>query len=86
MRDTRSDFPILKRQVEGKPIIYFDSAATSLTPQPVIDAVTGFYTHHTANVHRAMHLLAEEATQLFEGARQSLARFFNTEEDEMVFV
>jgi len=86
MRNTREDFPILKRQVDGEPIIYFDSAATSLTPQPVIDAVTGFYTHHTANVHRAMHLLAEEATELFEGARQSLARFFNAEQDEVVFV
>lgn len=86
MRSTREDFPILNRQIEGEPIIYFDSAATSLTPQPVIDAVTRFYTHHTANVHRAMHLLAEEATELFEGTRQSLARFFNAEEDEIVFV
>lgn len=86
MRDPRDDFPILKRRVDGRPIVYLDSAATSLRPQPVIDAVTRFYTHHTANVHRAMHLLAEEATDLFEGTRRSLARFMNAEEDEIVFV
>ncbi len=86
MRQTRDDFPILERQVDGKPIVYLDSAATSLKPQPVIDAVTGFYTHHTANVHRAMHVFAEEATELFEDARRSLARFLNAEEDEIVFV
>lgn len=86
MRHTRDDFPILKRQIDDKPIVYLDSAATSLKPQPVIDAVTRFYTHHTANVHRAMHVFAEEATELFEDARRSLARFLNAEEDEVVFV
>lgn len=85
MRNTRDDFPILNRLVDGKPIVYLDSAATSLKPKPVIDAVTAFYTHHTANVHRAMHLLSEEATDLFEDARRSLARFINAEEDEIIF-
>ncbi len=86
MRDVRQDFPILSREIDGRPLIYLDSAATSLKPQAVIDAVTGFYTHHTSNVHRAMHLLAEEATELFEGTRQSLARFLNADDDEIIFV
>jgi len=85
MRETRTDFPILNRRVHGQPIVYLDSAATSLRPQAVIDAVTRFYTHHTANVHRAVHLLAEEATELFDNARGSLARFLNAEEDQIVF-
>lgn len=85
MRDVRGDFPLLQRQVNDRPIIYLDSAATSLKPQSVIDAVAGFYTHHTANVHRAVHALAEEATDLFEGARLGLARMLNAEDHEIVF-
>src|SRR5262245_47945360 len=86
MRDVRGDFPILSRQVDGHPLIYLDSAATSLKPRAVIDAVCRFYTHHTSNVHRAVHLLGEEATEAFEGARASLARFLGAADDEMVFV
>ncbi|MBI1338224.1 MAG: SufS family cysteine desulfurase [Phycisphaera sp.] len=85
MRDTRDDFPLLKRRIDGHRLVYLDSAATSLKPQAVIDAVTRFYTHHTANVHRAVHTLAEEATELYEDARRSLARFIHAHENEIVF-
>lgn len=85
MLDVRKDFPLLDRSIEGQRIIYLDSAATSLRPRPVIEAVTRFYTHHTANVHRAVHKLSEEATDQFETARLSLARLINAGEHELVF-
>ena len=85
MRDVRADFPILERKIEGDRIVYLDSAATSLKPQPVIDAVTRFYTEHTSNVHRAIHRLGEEATEGFEGARRRLARLLGAEQEEIVF-
>jgi cysteine desulfurase/selenocysteine lyase len=71
----RADFPILRRVVEGKPLVYLDSAATSQKPQQVIDAVSDFYANHNANVHRGLYQLAEEATELYEGARTKLASF-----------
>ena len=85
MRDVRGDFPLLNRQVGGRRIVYLDSAATSLKPQVVIDAVTAFYTQMTANVRRATHILAEEASEAFEGARSTLARFLGADADEIVF-
>jgi cysteine desulfurase/selenocysteine lyase len=72
----RADFPILSREVNGKPIVYLDSAATSHKPQQVIDTVSEFYSRHNANAHRGIHTLGEEATELFEGARATLASFF----------
>src|SRR3954470_17227164 len=71
----RGDFPILNRQVHGKPLIYLDSAATSQKPQAVIDAITRFYAEHNANIHRGIHALAEEATVQYERTRQHVARF-----------
>jgi cysteine desulfurase/selenocysteine lyase len=71
----RADFPILQRVVNGKPLVYLDSAATSQKPQVVIDAVRDFYEHHNANAHRGIHTLGEEATERFEGARATIARF-----------
>jgi cysteine desulfurase/selenocysteine lyase len=71
----RAEFPILRREVNGKPLIYFDNANTSQKPQAVIDAVSEFYSTHNANVARAVHTLSEEATTLFEGARASIAGF-----------
>ena len=71
----RRDFPILERQVHGKPLVYLDSAATSQKPRAVIDALTRFYTEHNANIHRGIHCLAEEATVQFERTRQHTARF-----------
>ena len=81
----RDDFPILSREVRGQPCIYLDSAATSLKPRAVIDAVTGFYTTHTANVHRSVHLFSEEATEAFESTRELLAQFLNCDRRELAF-
>jgi cysteine desulfurase / selenocysteine lyase len=74
-RDVRADFPLLARQVHGKPLIYFDNANTAQKPQAVIEAVDRFYRCSNANVARAVHALGEEATSLYEGARDRLARF-----------
>jgi cysteine desulfurase / selenocysteine lyase len=71
----RKDFPILERTVEGKPLVYLDSAATSQKPNQVIDAEADFYRQHNANAHRGIYLLAEETTELYEQARVRLARF-----------
>jgi len=85
MRDVREDFPILQRRIGDRPVVYLDSAATSLKPQGVIDAVSGFYTQSTANIHRAIHRFAEEATEQFEDSRRVLARMLNAEAHEIVF-
>jgi cysteine desulfurase/selenocysteine lyase len=82
----RADFPLLKRRIEGRPVIYLDSAATALRPQKVIDEVLRFYTECTANVHRAVHRLSEEATEGFEEARDEVARFIGAEAREIAFV
>jgi cysteine desulfurase / selenocysteine lyase len=83
----RKDFPILDRTVRGgRPLIYLDSANTSQKPRQVIDAMTEFYERHNANIHRANHELAEEATEAYEGARIKVARFIGTaDEAEVVF-
>jgi cysteine desulfurase/selenocysteine lyase len=72
----RRDFPILERTINGKPLVYLDSAATSQKPNQVIDAEADFYRNHNANAHRGIYQLGEEATEAFEGARATLARFF----------
>jgi cysteine desulfurase/selenocysteine lyase len=71
----RKDFPILERSVHGKPLVYLDSAATSQKPRQVIEALTDYYEHHNANIHRGVYALAEEATAMYEDARARLARF-----------
>ncbi len=80
----RADFPILDRQVHGKPLVYLDSANTGQKPDCVIAAVDDFYRRHNANVSRAVHALGSEATAAYEGARGKLARFFNVATDELV--
>ena len=80
----RADFPILDRQVHGKPLVYLDSANTGQKPDCVIAAVDEFYRRHNANVSRAVHALGSEATAAYEGARGKLARFFNVAADELV--
>jgi cysteine desulfurase/selenocysteine lyase len=80
----RGDFPVLRRQVHGKPLVYLDSANTSQKPQPVIDAVDDFYRAHNANVSRAVHTLGSEATEAYEGARKRIAAFLNIRADELV--
>ncbi|HEX7384681.1 MAG TPA: cysteine desulfurase [Burkholderiaceae bacterium] len=80
----RADFPVLTRQVHGKPLVYLDSANTSQKPQAVIRAVDDFYREHNANVSRAVHALGSEATEAYEGARGKLAAFLNVPADELV--
>ncbi|MDQ1624659.1 MAG: cysteine desulfurase / selenocysteine lyase, partial [Actinomycetota bacterium] len=83
----RKDFPILDRVVHGdKPLVYLDNAATSHKPTQVLDALHDYYTVHNANVHRGIHVLAEEATALYEGARDKVATFINAaDRGEVVF-
>lgn len=80
----RADFPLLTRQVHGKPLVYLDSANTGQKPAAVIDAVDNFYRRHNANVSRAVHALGSEATEAYEGARLKLAGFLNVRSDELV--
>ncbi len=83
----RADFPILRQEVRGRPLVYLDSAATGQKPQSVIDAETRFYTHDNANVHRGVHFLSERATEAFETARETVRRFLNARsEREVIFV
>lgn len=80
----RKDFPILTRKVRGKPLIYLDNAATTQKPQCVIEALVAYYTQHNANIHRGIHALAEEATQMYEATRTKVARFINAPSPEEV--
>lgn len=80
----RADFPLLTRQVNGKPLTYLDSANTGQKPASVIQTVDDFYRQHNANVSRAVHTLGTEATEAYEGARKTLARFLNVRPDELV--
>ncbi|MCA3749061.1 MAG: aminotransferase class V-fold PLP-dependent enzyme, partial [Rubrobacter sp.] len=75
VRKVRRDFPILGREVNGRPLVYLDNAATSQKPRQVLRALTGYYERHNANIHRGVHRLAEEATGLYEEAREKVARF-----------
>ena len=80
----RADFPLLARQVHGKPLVYFDSANTGQKPATVIETVDDFYRRHNANVSRAVHALGSEATESYEAARGKLARHLNVHRDELV--
>jgi cysteine desulfurase/selenocysteine lyase len=83
----RGDFPILARQVHGKPLAYLDNAATAQKPRAVIEAVSDFYAGANANVHRGVHALSVRATELYEGAREKVRAFINAgEAAEIVFV
>ena len=73
----REDFPILKREVNGKPLVYLDNAATSQTPQQVIDVIVDYYSNYNANIHRGVHALSQEATDKYEQARQKIQKHFN---------
>ena len=82
----RQDFPILGEEVHGRPLIYFDNAATTQKPRAVLDALQHYYEHDNANVHRGLHELSSRATEAYEGARQSVARYLNAASaDEIVF-
>jgi len=82
----RADFPILSRQVNGKPLVYLDNGASAQKPQVVIDAITQAYAHEYSNVHRGLHYLSNLATEKYEGVRGTIARFLGVkDEDEVVF-
>ncbi|OAZ99579.1 aminotransferase class V-fold PLP-dependent enzyme [Halomonas sp. G11] len=80
----RREFPVLSREVNGKPLIYLDNAATSQTPQPVIDVFSDYYSRYNANIHRGLHTLADEATAAFEGTRQRVKGFLNAEDARQI--
>lgn len=87
VQKVRADFPILRQEVRGRPLVYLDSAATSQKPQAVIDAIVRFYQHDNANVHRGVHVLSERATEAYEGARETVRRFINARDaKEIIFV
>mgnify|MGYP003147621648 FL=1 len=73
----RKDFPILNRKVNGYPLVYLDNAATSQTPQKVMDAIVDYYSRYNANIHRGVHTLSQEATDIYEQARQKIQKHFN---------
>ena len=76
-KKVRADFPILSREVNGQPLVYFDNAATSQTPQQVIDVIVDYYSRYNANIHRGVHRLSQEATDAYEIARQTIQTHFN---------
>lgn len=86
IKKIRADFPILNREVNGKPLVYFDNAATSQKPQQVIDKIVEYYTTYNANIHRGVHALSQEATDLYEEAREKVRAFFNIEQAKQVII
>lgn len=80
----RNDFPILNEVVNGKPLVYFDNAATTQKPRLVLDALSGYYEHYNANIHRGIHHLAEKATSAFEQSRKRLQAFLNAAHSEEI--
>ncbi len=83
----RQDFPILHQEINGKPLVYLDNAATTQKPQAVIDAIVNYYVKNNANVHRGVHTLSQRATDDYESARESVRRFINAPEDcEVIYV
>src|SRR4029078_8048660 len=81
----REDFPILREEAHGHPLIYFDNAASSQKPRPVIDALRNFYEHDNANVHRGLHTLSSRATDAYEKARQRVADYIGTETADEIY-
>ena len=82
----RADFPILNREIHGKPLVYLDNAATSQTPQQVIDVIVDYYSNYNANIHRGVHTLSQEATDLYEEARIKIQKHFNIEHKHEVIL
>lgn len=86
VESVRRDFPILGREINGRPLVYLDSAATSQKPQAVIDSLVDYYSRYNANIHRGIHSLGEEATNAYEGVRVKVKRFINASDaHEVVF-
>ena len=82
--DIRADFPILKRLINKQPLIYFDNGATSQTPVQVVDRIVQYYSYENANIHRGVHTLSQEATDLYEQARQKLQKHFNAQKSSEI--
>ena len=82
----REDFPILERTVNGQPLIYFDNAATSQTPNKVIDVIADYYQNYNSNIHRGVHSLSQEATDVYENARQKIQHHFNAAQTHEVIL
>jgi len=85
VEEIRKDFPILKRKIHGKRLVYLDNAATTQRPKSVIDATVDYYSNHNANPHRGVHQLSVEATEAFEGARSKVASFIKASTEEVIF-
>lgn len=86
IEEIRKDFPILHRQVNGKPLVYFDNGATSQKPQQVIDVINRYYQHENSNIHRGIHTLSQEATDAYEKARTTIQQFINAKHNhEIIF-
>ncbi|MEM0130291.1 MAG: aminotransferase class V-fold PLP-dependent enzyme, partial [Thermoplasmatales archaeon] len=81
----RDDFPILKREVNGKRIVYLDSTATTQKPRQVIGAIVNYYENINANVHRSVYFLGDQATEAYEGSRKKVADFIGAKSEEIVF-
>ena len=86
LKKIRADFPILNRKVNGKPLVYFDNAATSQTPQQVIDVIVDYYSNYNANIHRGVHTLSQEATDYYEQARIKIQKHFNAKHSHEVIM
>ena len=84
VRQIRADFPILSREVNGKPLVYLDNGASAQKPRAVIDAVTRGYAEEYANVHRGLHTLSTLATERYEAVRGKVARFLNAPSEEEI--
>src|SRR5262245_52154568 len=84
--EIRAEFPILAREVHGKPVAYLDNGATAQKPLAVIDELDRYWREHNSNVHRGVHTLSEEATSLYEGARATVASHLGADRRELIFV
>ena len=83
--ELRNDFPIFKKKINGKDLVYLDNASTTQKPYSVINSITDFYSNYNSNIHRAVYQLAEEATDLYEQSRKKIANFINVRPEEIVF-
>jgi len=83
--ELRNDFPIFRKKINGKELVYLDNASTTQKPNSVIESITDFYTNYNSNIHRAVYQLAEEATALYEQSREKIANFINVSPEEIIF-
>ena len=83
--ELRNDFPILRKKINGKDLVYLDNASTTQKPYTVIDSITDFYSNYNSNIHRAVYQLAEEATKMYEQSREKIANFINVRPEEIIF-